>query len=203
MRRDVPAGVAAAVGVALGRADRQARRGRDLREAEVEGVLQRDHGRLCRRQLGEAAPSSRRVSAAAAAMTGSPSRAARSSSWSGSVRRACFACASPCRCSRRAGAARSRTTTRRGTGARGRRASRANPGPRRARPRGRAAGDAPIAPHFGACRSQSAASARASPSFARFTKIGSLSLSWTSGGSGRRSCPIGRERKRGGCTRRV
>ena len=47
--------LAAAVGVALGRPDRQAGRRGDLREAEVEGVLQRDDGGLRRRQLGEAA----------------------------------------------------------------------------------------------------------------------------------------------------
>ena len=88
-------------------------------------------------------PSSRRVSADGRAATGSPSRAARSSS------------------TQRLRAARElrlrevlarvddepvqpgrELPTRRGTGARGRRASRASPAPRRARPRDRAAGAA-------------------------------------------------------------
>ena len=51
----------------------------------------------------------------------------------------------------------------------------------------------------GACRSQRAARALSSPSFARRTRMGSLSLSYRSGGSGRSGCPIGRERRSGGC----
>src|SRR5581483_3125452 len=51
----LPQAVAAPVRVALRRADRHAGGGGDLLERHAERVLQRDHGRLRRRQLGEAA----------------------------------------------------------------------------------------------------------------------------------------------------
>ena len=54
-REPVPQRRAAAVGVALRRADRKPGGVGDLGEADVEGVLQRDDRRLGRRQLGEAA----------------------------------------------------------------------------------------------------------------------------------------------------
>ena len=55
MPRALPHARAAAVGVALRRADRKPGDLRDLGEADVEGVLERDHRRLRRRQLGQAA----------------------------------------------------------------------------------------------------------------------------------------------------
>ena len=110
-------------------------------------------------------------------VTGSPSRAARSSSTSGSVRRACFACAkslhvlTTSRCSQVENCDsprnwRTRTTS---FASESCAASRASSG-------SRSRCSASFSTR-GACRSQSAASACASPSFARVTRIGSESLS--------------------------
>ena len=55
----------------------------------------------------------------------------------------------------------------------------------------------------GSWRAQSASRASGSPSLARFTRMGSLSRSYGSFGSGRNAAPIRRRERREGCTRRV
>ena len=124
--------------VALRRADRHARGVGDLLERVVEAGVQDEHLRLV---AGE----SRRAPRRARARSSRPRPRApgrrrgptRRSSSSGSQRRALALRDVLAGVDDRAGAARSRTATRRGTAGCARRASRATPAPRRARPRGR------------------------------------------------------------------
>ncbi len=170
----------AAVRVALRRADRQPGRRRDLLERDVEGVLQR-------RRPSPAPPAARRGSGRA--RVASPTRRARAPG----RRRAPRACPRraarcgaarptaparrPCTCSRPAGAARSRTATRRGTGRPAARASRATPGRRRGHPRGRAARAARSGARGRRAGHRELRGRRESPSLARRTRIGSDSRS--------------------------
>ena len=128
------------MGVALGRPDGHARRGRDLLEREPERVLQHEHARLGLREPREAVPQvGPELGELGLAIGRAPGRhayvlveriVAAGAAAGGDVAAGV---------ERRAGAATSRTRPRRGTGRSSRTASRARPAPRRAHPRDRRA----------------------------------------------------------------
>ena len=176
-REPLPKPVAAAVRVALGRADGHPLRAGDLLEAEVEGVLEHDDGRLRRCDLSETGAELGAQLGDLGGPAGSPSRASRRSSSSGSQRRATCRCAtsrhaltvSRCNHVAKDDSPRNCDSFTHSFASASWEASRASSWSRRrwcARRSTR-----------GACRSQSASNAFLSPSFALFTRIGSLSFS--------------------------